>query len=676
MKKGIVWTGVFLLIALLVVYFPLFTGDSILKWDATAIYLPWKLFVCETIFSGNLPLWNPFMGLGFPQMMDLGTWYPISWIFGIGGYGLFSLSAEYLFHVWMGGMGFFLVLRYFKFDIGLSVSLSIVFLFNGFFVGNAQHLGWVVGAAWIPWIFWAFLKWNSTFQSRQYGLLIIVFLAMQFTGGYPAIFVITFYALWVAFVIGNLDFNNKQFAWRNLLANPFRATLGVINWLQIWLLFAIATMPAWLGLLMNLPEITRANGVATSGQMFGSFPAVGLLSVLNPVWFNHWVGKGHGKGSLEAAQTDISMMNGYVGGFLVFAAILFLIIGWRKSWFNKGHKVFLLIAFVVSLFFFMLSMGGELPIRSWFNVVLPGLKYFRFPAVVRIFGIIALLLTVGKILDVSLLHVGKRRFNIQVVLMVLMVNESIHIATDLRETTVITSPTKDYIDKQWITKEQQHLKALTADFTYPNLTENMIQPLDKLVDKKKNFLWYNRANIDRRFSLDGYNPYLLNSYNNWDSFNRSSDTIIEGMPLVSASNGWYITKVSLASNNSFIIQLRDSNSSRNMGKNDSLMSRSKGFELEGVLNHCFVPGWQMHVQNKENYKVNLNKMPNGMIGWKVIGEKDNVDPTELVLKFLYKPTVLLAGVYIPYKVFVVLGGSLFFGILFVILLDFLLKPKD
>ncbi len=669
MKKGIVWTGVFLLIALLVVYFPLFTGDSILKWDATAIYLPWKLFVCETIFSGNLPLWNPFMGLGFPQMMDPGTWYPISWIFGIGGYGLFSLSAEYLFHVWLGGMGFFLVLRYFQFDIGLSVSLSIAFLFNGFFIGNAQHLGWIVGAAWIPWIFWAFLKWKSTFQSRQYGLLLVVFLAMQFTGGYPALFVVTFYALWVSFIFDNLDFRNRKFAWRNLLVNPFRATLGAIYWLQIWLLFAVATLPAWVGLILNLPGITRANGVATSGQMFGSFPSVGLLSILNPVWFNHWIEKGHGKGSLDAAQTDISMMNAYVGGFLVFSAIAFLVIGWRKCWFNKEHKKFLLISFMVALFFFMLSMGGELPLKSWMNSFLPGFNYFRFPAVVRIFGMIALFLTLGKILDVSLLRVSKNRFTIQVVVMVLMVNESIRIGGELREATVVTSASKDYVDKQWIGKERLQLTELSARFFYPKEVENLILPLDKLVDKKANFLWYNRGVFDRKLSCDGYNPYLLKSFNQW--LQRTGE--LDSFSLISVSKDWDIGKVTLNSNNAITVHVRAKND-RNIHEGNRLLG--KRMEVEGVLNQCYLPGWQMRVENGSNCLAELKKMPNGMIGWKLTEDSIKSKPTELVLVFSYHPTVLLGGFTLPYKVFVVVGGSLFFGILLVLFFDFWLKPRE
>ena len=102
-------------------------------------------------------------------------------------------------------------------------------------------------------------------------------------------------------------------------------------------------------------------------------------------------------------------------------------------------------------------MGGELPLKSWMNSFLPGFSYFRFPAVVRIFGMIALFLTLGKILDVSLLRVSKNRFTIQVVVMVLMVNESIRIGGELREATVVTSASKDYVDRQWIAKEQlQH----------------------------------------------------------------------------------------------------------------------------------------------------------------------------------------------------------------------------
>lgn len=66
-----------LLLLLVFVYWPGILGESAMKWDATAIYLPWKLFLCRSVFSGSLPFWNPFTSGGFPQCIDPGTWYPI-----------------------------------------------------------------------------------------------------------------------------------------------------------------------------------------------------------------------------------------------------------------------------------------------------------------------------------------------------------------------------------------------------------------------------------------------------------------------------------------------------------------------------------------------------------------------------------------------------------------------
>ena len=78
----------FIAIVTLLAFYPLMTGQYALKWDATFLNLTWKNFITKSILEGRLPLWGPYMNGGFPLMGDPGTWYPISWLFGVGGYTL------------------------------------------------------------------------------------------------------------------------------------------------------------------------------------------------------------------------------------------------------------------------------------------------------------------------------------------------------------------------------------------------------------------------------------------------------------------------------------------------------------------------------------------------------------------------------------------------------------
>ena len=103
-----------LLAIVIVALFPLVSGTNTMKWDATDLYLPWKYYVTECFANGELPLWNPFINSGFPQMADPGSWYPVSWILAWlgGGYSLNVLHWEYIIHLFIGGFGMYSLLRH------------------------------------------------------------------------------------------------------------------------------------------------------------------------------------------------------------------------------------------------------------------------------------------------------------------------------------------------------------------------------------------------------------------------------------------------------------------------------------------------------------------------------------------------------------------------------------
>jgi len=130
-----------------------------MKWDIMDITLPWQYFIGEALSSGELPLWNPYLKNGFPHMGLSDTWYPISWLIAfIFGVDVWSIQLSYLIHLLIAGTGMFSYLRFNSVDYKLSIALGVSYMFSGFMIGNAQHLGWVIGAAWLPWVFYYFDK--------------------------------------------------------------------------------------------------------------------------------------------------------------------------------------------------------------------------------------------------------------------------------------------------------------------------------------------------------------------------------------------------------------------------------------------------------------------------------------------------------------------------------------
>ena len=70
--------------------------------DYLSLHVPYKHFLKETIFSGHLPLWNPYQSLGRPFIGDLeaGTFYPTVPFFLILPQAL-AIFAALILHFWM-----------------------------------------------------------------------------------------------------------------------------------------------------------------------------------------------------------------------------------------------------------------------------------------------------------------------------------------------------------------------------------------------------------------------------------------------------------------------------------------------------------------------------------------------------------------------------------------------
>lgn len=128
-----------------------------MNWDALDLWMPWKHFIVDELYNGNLPLWNPYFRDGFPQHGDTMTWYPISWFLGFlfGGYNLFSVNLEFLLHLLIAGTGMFSLSNRFSNNQKVNFLIGLSFMLSGFMIGNAQHVAWVISAAWMPWYFLA-----------------------------------------------------------------------------------------------------------------------------------------------------------------------------------------------------------------------------------------------------------------------------------------------------------------------------------------------------------------------------------------------------------------------------------------------------------------------------------------------------------------------------------------
>ncbi|PHR26453.1 MAG: hypothetical protein COA38_14830 [Fluviicola sp.] len=364
-----------LLLVLVAALWPLVFGQAVMKWDAMDLYLPWKYFITDTLSNNQLPLWNPFINAGFSQMGDPGTWYPISWGVGLifGGYSIGALHFEYLLHLYLGGLGFYFLLKQFGFTRTVIVACAIGYMLSGLMIGNAQHVGWVVSATWLPWILMYFLRLQSNPQFRT-GVQLALVLFFLLSGGYPGMFIVTVYILFGFFAVNS---------WKQIRTKNYKF------YRKQWLYFGIS---AGLFLLMSAvvliaafdmaPLINRGTGLNDRADIWntltGSLTPQALTSYIYPL--------ATAKNDQAFWGADFSMTNCYFGVLLlltIFATI-----------FRKDAPKNARIYFAVGVLFVLISLGQALPVRTW-TTYLPFMDLFRFPSLFRLFALFFFLISAG-----------------------------------------------------------------------------------------------------------------------------------------------------------------------------------------------------------------------------------------------------------------------------------------
>ncbi|MEY2707581.1 MAG: hypothetical protein RIQ91_211, partial [Bacteroidota bacterium] len=275
MGKGVLFLS--LEIALLSwLFYPALMQEAAMQWDATEIYLPWKYFLVEQFHQGHWPLWNLYMSGGFPQQGDPGTWYEWSYVFGQDGvYDLQSLLHEYLFHLVVAALGIYVLLQYLGFSWLLAAAFGVSYSLNGFFLGNAQHLGWIIGLTWLPWMMFALLLFLRSIRDRKSplspALLLGLFAHWQFVGGYLGVTAIALYCMLLMLLAWNVwHFKRKS--------SPF--LVKQLGWLVVsFVCFLGLSLPAVLSFWDLQSQITRSTALSIADAQFGFWPWQAVLTL-------------------------------------------------------------------------------------------------------------------------------------------------------------------------------------------------------------------------------------------------------------------------------------------------------------------------------------------------------------------------------------------------------------
>ncbi|MFK8006227.1 MAG: YfhO family protein [Saprospiraceae bacterium] len=343
------------------------------------ITLPWNYYITECLANGELPLWNPFLNGGFAQMGINDTWNPITWLIGwIFGYDASVIQLQYLGHLFFSGIGFHQLGKYFEWSRTTRLLTASSFMLSGFMIGNAQHLGWTIGASWLPWVFLNYKKWE-TYPTILNSISLATISALMFLGSYPGVFIGVVYILLGLFVFRVIQIaRRRDFSFlKKIIGSAFLSGAT----------FLMLTLVAWVSMLRLSEYINRGDSFALDSALSGSLPFEAISTFLFPfasvsnmvMWGNDW-----------------TLVNCYWGllpfFFLLFGLIKFIMGGVKTLSANAIKTCGYLFG---GILFFMISMGNDLPLRTWMYEYVPLMDIFRLPTYFRIFGIFFLLIVSG-----------------------------------------------------------------------------------------------------------------------------------------------------------------------------------------------------------------------------------------------------------------------------------------
>jgi hypothetical protein len=362
----------YLLIAFIciIAYWQVAFFSHTLKYDILDGYLPGHFFISECLRNNIFPLWNPYQQLGFPIYADLtNTNYLVDmFIARLFPYTNITFHILFILYLIIAGTGVYKLSKQLKISGDISLLIGIAYPLSGFFTGNAQHIQFIIGAAWLPLSLFYFIRLSAQLKTRDM-LLFVIFTSLLITGGYPSIAILLTYILGILYV---------YFLLRFIRGKQFRLALSFsLQCLTAGFLLMVLCSGIFVSIWQSTPHVSRFIKLSYDNSITNPFTPESLISLITPlVPVTHPV----------LFRTDLSMNNLYFG---VIMLIFFIYALFKR---NNRKSLLILAAGVLMLF---ISFGDHFFIHKLLYDHVPLFNKFRHPSALRVFTILFFLLYTG-----------------------------------------------------------------------------------------------------------------------------------------------------------------------------------------------------------------------------------------------------------------------------------------
>lgn len=343
-------------------------------------YAPFLNFIAKTFAQGHLPLWNPLVFGGTPQLASLEppVFYPPGWIFCLGLRFSWALALNLIFHHLLAAAGIYLLGRSYGWRWFSCALCACLFTFSGMMVSMNNFHPLQNTVAWLPLMFWAAHELLSRPRSGAMAAFAGVF-GLQILSGHLEV---VYFECLLLLIYGLFELKDLPTPrWRGLGLLGIAVVLGLG-------LSAIQLLPA----LAYLPETVRRAGVGSAAQaeVWSFHPFLSLMLMIpeqsGNVFKEASLNTIFGEPEFGYSLFFLSVYTGVLSWILAFGGLR-----WLPRFSPRRRYVYFAGCFVLCL---LLAFGKYTPLYGWL-LALPGTGFFRYPSKLLIFASFGLIMAAG-----------------------------------------------------------------------------------------------------------------------------------------------------------------------------------------------------------------------------------------------------------------------------------------
>lgn len=369
-------------VIMLVLYNVIFLRHVFYVGDSFSLIAPMKDFLINTLKSGHIPLWNPYIFSGLPYVADInnGAFYPLNFLYLFTS-PLHAMSWNIVIAIAIGAGGMYAYMRRLTLSVIPSLAGAFVFVFSGTVLQMSQNTAALDVIVWMPILLLMTDKYLQSNQTRYIAATSFILTIMLFAGHIQFFY----YAclLWTSYVFFRFGGQYKKKLIYFILSCVIFLGLAAVQLIPFLELTTFSSRPAF--------DYNFSTG--------GTFPLISIAHLVFAYAFG-----AQRDGTSWGAQANIF---GYVG-ILPFFLILWYI---KHKKLNREGVFFLVIAFIA----FLISLGKYSPLYTVAFYTLPFFSRFRAPGgILTIYTFAIAVLSAFSLQHFFKLLAAKKRHSVQI----------------------------------------------------------------------------------------------------------------------------------------------------------------------------------------------------------------------------------------------------------------------